>query len=159
MLGAALGFYFKRIERFHAERVPITGPLFFTSNHPNSVTDAFVIGVSAPRKVNFVATVQLFRFPLLRRLLAGCGVIPINRVKDDARAMRTVMETFEVCFRVLERGEAIGIFPEGITHDDPQLKVVKAGTARMALELEHRQARLADRAGRPDLLRQGDLSQ
>ncbi len=140
LLRLALGFYFSRIERFHQERVPATGPVLFTSNHPNSVTDAFVIGASVPRKVNFVATVQLFRFAPLRWLLTRCGVIPINRVKDDPRAMRTVLDTFEACFRVLERGEAIGIFPEGITHDDPQLKTVKTGAARMALELEHRHA-------------------
>jgi glycerol-3-phosphate O-acyltransferase/dihydroxyacetone phosphate acyltransferase len=138
ILGAALGFYFNRIERFHRERVPASGPVLFTSNHPNSVTDAFVIGASVPRKVNFVATVQLFRFGPLCWLLTRCGVIPINRVKDDPRAMRSVMDTFEACFRVLERGEAIGIFPEGITHDDPQLKTVKTGAARMTLELEHR---------------------
>ena len=138
VLRAALGFYFARIERFHPERVPRTGPVLFTSNHPNSVTDAFVIGASVPRKLNFVATVQLFRFAPLRWLLTRCGVIPINRVKDDPRAMRTVLDTFEACFRVLEKGEAIGIFPEGITHDDPQLKPVKTGAARMALELEHR---------------------
>lgn len=138
VLRTATGFYFARIERFHRERVPATGPVLFTSNHPNSVTDAFVIGASVPRKVNFVATVQLFRLAPLRWLLTRCGVIPINRLKDDPRAMRTVMETFEACFRVLERGEAVGIFPEGITHDDPQLKTVKTGAARMALELEHR---------------------
>ncbi len=138
LLRATLGFYFARIERFHRERVPRTGPVLFTSNHPNSVTDAFVIGTSVPRKVNFVATVQLFRFAPLRWLLTRFGVIPVNRVKDDPRAMRTVMETFEACFRVLENGEAVGIFPEGITHDDPQLKTVKTGAARMALELEHR---------------------
>ncbi len=140
ILRAALGFYFNRIERFHPGRVPVTGPVLFTSNHPNSVTDAFVIGTSVPRKVNFVATVQLFRLEPLRWLLTSCGVIPINRLKDDPRAMRTVMDTFEACFRVLERGEAIGIFPEGITHDDLQLKTVKTGAARMALELEHRHA-------------------
>ncbi len=140
LLRLALGFYFSRIERFHRERVPRTGPLLFTSNHPNSVTDAFVIGTSVPRKVNFVATVQLFRIAPLRWLLTQCGVIPINRVKDDPRAMRTVLDTFEACFSVLERGEAVGIFPEGITHDDPQLKTVKTGAARMALELEHRHA-------------------
>ena len=136
--GLALGFYFRRIERFHAERVPLTGPILFTSNHPNSLTDSFVIGASLPRKVNFVATVQLFRFRPVKWLLTQCGVIPINRVKDDPRAMRSVIRTFEACFRVLERGEAIGIFPEGITHDDAQLKPVKTGAARMALELEDR---------------------
>ena len=134
----ALGFYFRRIERFHLERVPLEGPVLFTCNHPNSLTDSFVVGAAVPRKVNFVATVQLFQFVPLKWLLTSCGVIPINRLKDDPKAMRSVADTFEACYRVLERGEAIGIFPEGITHDDPQLKTVKTGAARMALELEHR---------------------
>src|SRR6267378_2566959 len=137
-VGLALGFYFRRIERFHQDRVPKSGPVLFVSNHPNSLTDSFVIGASLPRKVNFVATVQLFRLPPLKWLLTQCGVIPINRVKDDPKAMRTIGATFEACFRVLERGEAIGIFPEGITYDDSQLKEIKSGAARMALELEHR---------------------
>ncbi len=138
IIGVGLGFYFRRIERFHPERVPENGPVLFTCNHPNSLTDSFVVGAAVPRKVNFVATVQLFQIKPLKWLLSSCGVIPINRVKDDPKAMRSVADTFETCYRVLERGEAIGIFPEGITHDDPQLKTVKTGAARMALELEHR---------------------
>lgn len=138
LLGLALGFYFRRIERFHAGQVPNTGPILLTSNHPNSVTDPFIIGASLPRKVNFMATVQLFRFAPIKWLLTRCGVIPVNRLKDDPKGMRSVMDTFEAVYRVLERGEAVAIFPEGITHDEPQLKEVKTGAARMALELEHR---------------------
>jgi 1-acyl-sn-glycerol-3-phosphate acyltransferase len=140
VLGVALGFYFRRIERFHAERVPVSGPVLFASNHPNSLADSFVIGSCVARKINFVATVQLFQFAPLKWLLRRCGVIPINRAKDDPRAMRTVAATFEACFGVLEAGEAVAIFPEGITYDDAQLKEVKSGAARMALELEDRHA-------------------
>src|SRR5262245_32708247 len=89
LIGVALGFYFRRIERFHLERVPPSGPLLFTSNHPNSITDSFIIGGSVPHKVNFVATVQLFRYRPIKWFLTQCGVIPINRAKDNPRAMRT----------------------------------------------------------------------
>jgi 1-acyl-sn-glycerol-3-phosphate acyltransferase len=138
LLRILLGFYFRCLERFHPERVPLTGPLLFASNHPGSVTDAFVIGTLVPRQVHFVATVQLFRFGPLARILKRCGIIPVNRLKDDSRAMRSVMDTFEACFEVFERGGAVGIFPEGISYDDSQLKAVKTGAARMTLELEHR---------------------
>ncbi|HEX4263008.1 MAG TPA: lysophospholipid acyltransferase family protein [Verrucomicrobiae bacterium] len=138
LIGLALGFYFRRIERFHIERVPASGPVLFVSNHPNSLTDSFVIGASVPRKVNFIGTVQLFSFKPVKWLLTQCGVIPINRLKDNPKAMRSVADTFEAVYAVLERGEAVGIFPEGVTYDDSALKEVKSGAARMALELEHR---------------------
>jgi len=133
-----LGIYFRRIELFHPERVPIKVPVLFASNHPGSITDSFIIGALVPRQVRFVATVQLFRFTPLAWLLRQCGIIPVNRLKDDPRVMRSVLETFEACFKVLEQNGAVGIFPEGITYEDSQLKTVKTGAARMALELEHR---------------------
>jgi 1-acyl-sn-glycerol-3-phosphate acyltransferase len=138
LIRLAVGFYFRRIEKFHAERIPPDGPVLFVSNHPSSLNDSFIIGASVHRKVNFIGTVLLFRFAPLKWLLLHCGVIPVNRAQDNARAMRSVMDTFETVFRALEHGEAVAIFPEGITHDDPQLKEVKSGAARMALELEHR---------------------
>jgi len=137
-IGLALGFYFRRVERFHAERVPAGGPVLIVANHPCSLTDSFVVGYSVARPVSFMATVQLFRFAPLRWLLSQCGVIPVNRLKDDPKGMKSVLETFERCYAVMEHGGAVALFPEGITHDDLQLREVKTGAARMALELEQR---------------------
>lgn len=133
-----LRIYFRRIEHFNAERVPAVGPILFASNHPGSITDAFLIGTALKRRVGFVGTVQLFRWRAVGWLLRACGIIPVNRVKDDPRSMRTVLETFEACYRVLEAGGAVGIFPEGVTYNDTLMRPVKSGTARMALELEQR---------------------
>jgi 1-acyl-sn-glycerol-3-phosphate acyltransferase len=133
-----LGIYFRRIERFDAGQVPESGPVLFASNHPGSLTDSFLIGTALNRRVGFVGTVQLFRWRPVAWLMRACGIIPVNRVKDDPRAMRTVLETFEACYRVLEAGGAVGIFPEGVTYNDAMLRPVKSGTARMALDLEQR---------------------
>ncbi|PYO77628.1 MAG: hypothetical protein DMD67_06285, partial [Gemmatimonadetes bacterium] len=42
-------------------------------------------------------------------------------------------ETFETARAVLARGGAIGIFPEGTSHSDPQLRPLKTGAARIAV--------------------------
>ena len=133
-----LKLYFRRIERFHPERVPADGPVLVVSNHPGSVTDAFIVGTSVPRLVHFIGTVQLFKAAWVAKLLKSCGVIPINRKADDPKAMRSVAATFEACYKVLEEGGAVGIFPEGVSYEDAQLREVKSGAARMALELESR---------------------
>ena len=61
LLRIMLGVYFRRRELF---------PVLFASNHPASLTDAFIIGTSVARQVHFVATVQLFRFKPLGWLLS-----------------------------------------------------------------------------------------
>jgi hypothetical protein len=43
---------------------------------------------------------------------------------------------FRACCEVLERGGAIGIFPEGTSRDEPRVERLKTGTARIALEAE-----------------------
>jgi glycerol-3-phosphate O-acyltransferase/dihydroxyacetone phosphate acyltransferase len=43
------------------------------------------------------------------------------------------LATFENCFELLRSGRCIAIFPEGISHDQPQLQKIKTGAARIAL--------------------------
>src|SRR5207247_8974939 len=86
-----LRIYFRRIELFHPERVPLRVPVLFASNHPGSITDSFIIGALVPRQVHFVATVQLFRFKPLAWLLKQCGIITVNSLKEHSRALVSVM--------------------------------------------------------------------
>jgi glycerol-3-phosphate O-acyltransferase / dihydroxyacetone phosphate acyltransferase len=138
LIATLLAAYFEQIDRFRVEQVPATGPVLFVSNHPGSLTDAFLIGTSVRRPVHFVASVKLFRARWSAWLLSRCGVIPINRKQDDPTKMATVAQTFEQCFVVLERRGAVCLFPEGVTYDDARLKEIKSGAARLSLEIESR---------------------
>ncbi len=137
------GFY-RRVDVRGLERLPAEGPVLLTPNHPNSLMDSLVIGSVTVRRVRFVAKHTLFTFPL-RPLLAWGGVIPIRRRQDLAEAKLTEEEAraqnedaFKACFEVLDEGGVVGIFPEGITHDQPRLAPVKTGPARIALGAEAR---------------------
>ena len=138
LIATLLAAYFEQVDRFRAEQVPATGPVLFVSNHPGSLTDAFLIGTSVRRPVHFVASVKLFRARWSAWLLSRCGVIPINRKQDDPTKMATVAQTFEQCFVVLERQGAVCLFPEGVTYDDARLKEIKSGAARLSLAIESR---------------------
>ena len=136
--------FFRQVEIVGLEHVPRTGPVLFAGNHPNSLIDPLLIITTCGRKVHFAAKDSLFKGALMRGLLRGLGAVPIKR-RDDRDGMRASSpETklpesvnndaaFDAMFGVLGDGGAIGIFPEGLSHDESQLARLKTGAARLAL--------------------------
>lgn len=155
MARVALSWYYGSVEVSGLERVPVRGPVFLAGNHPNALIDALVIGVLVPRRLRILAKATLFRNPLAARLLHGLGVIPLQRAKDvgvegapattptgseptdQVPAAPTPdpdrnADAFAAVTRALGDGAAVLIFPEGISHDAPQLAPLRTGLARMA---------------------------
>jgi 1-acyl-sn-glycerol-3-phosphate acyltransferase len=137
----ALGWYYGRVEAVGLERVPRDGPVFLAGNHPNALMDALVIGVLAPRRVRMLAKSTLFANPVAARLLRGLGVIPLYRARDVAPSEGAAApdpsrnaESFRAVSVALAERSAVLIFPEGTSHDEPQLAPLRTGLARMALE-------------------------
>lgn len=87
------------------ENVPMSGPLIVACNHVSYV-DPVALGVAMPRRVWYMAKVELFRIPVLGPTISGLGAYPVDRGKTDVAAIRASL-------RVLKEGKAIGIFPEG----------------------------------------------
>ncbi|HLC21607.1 MAG TPA: lysophospholipid acyltransferase family protein [Candidatus Methylomirabilis sp.] len=131
-----LKVYFRSIEVVGREQIPQKGPAILASNHPNSTIDPFVVGNLAGRKVNFLAMSSFFERRAIAWFLSRCGVILIHRRQDDPTKMDQNVSSFEAVLRALEKREAIGIFPEGVTHDDLKVRKIKTGAARMSLEAE-----------------------
>lgn len=133
IISVALRLFFRRIEVTDVERVPRSGPLIFVLNHPNGLVDPALVYVSLPRRVSFLGKSTLFRNPLGAYALRTLEILPVYRRIDAGAKLQRNSVTFENCFELLRRGRCIGIFPEGISHDEPQLQEIKTGAARIAL--------------------------
>jgi 1-acyl-sn-glycerol-3-phosphate acyltransferase len=131
---AFIRLFFRRVGTRGIENVPARGPVIFAANHPNMLMDPLLIGTVQPRSLSFLAKATLFRSPLLGRFLSACGVLPVYRRKDSAGEMTKNELTFEACFELLERGGAICLFPEGVSHPREAVLSLKTGCARIRRE-------------------------
>ncbi len=111
--------------------VPEDGPVLFVANHGNALVDPMVLVACLPRLPRFLAKHTLWSNPAVRPLLSLAGSIPVYRAQDGDT--RRNDETFRVCFEQLAAGNAVALFPEGISHDEPSLQPLRTGAARIAL--------------------------
>jgi len=129
----ALRIYFQRIEVTGVEHVPLNTPVIFVLNHPNALVDPVFLLCLAPRPVSFLAKAPLFRMPIIGYLVKQLDSLPVYRRQDEGEDVSKNQETFIAARKLLERGGTIGICPEGVSHDDPGLKPIKTGAARISL--------------------------
>lgn len=115
------------------ERIPASGPAVFVANHPNSMFDPAVVGITVQRRVHFVSKAPLFDLPVFGNLMRSLGMIPAFRGRDDMSQVGRNAGSLDDAAQWLVRGEAVGIFPEGMSHDMPKLELVRGGAARMAI--------------------------
>lgn len=107
--------------------IPRKGPFFLVVNHL-SILDPVVVMASCPRRLETLTKSTQFAagwfFPWF---LPRAGAIPTRRYKVDPQVVRTVL-------RVLERGEAVCLYPEGERSWDGTLQPLRRGTVRLLLK-------------------------
>jgi len=63
----------------------------------------------------------------------GVGSVPVYRQQDDPTKVLQNLDSFRDVHAVLAGGDAVGIFPEGISHSSSSLAPLKTGAARIAI--------------------------
>jgi 1-acyl-sn-glycerol-3-phosphate acyltransferase len=110
-----------------AEHVPATGPVLVASNH-RSMLDVPLLVIACPRPVTFMAKRELFGDPLRRWMFHVLGGFPVRREIADVRAM-------DIGLAVLERGDVLGLYPEGKRTKSTTMAPFLKGAAWMALKV------------------------
>jgi 1-acyl-sn-glycerol-3-phosphate acyltransferase len=129
----SLRIYFRQIEVVGLEHVPPKTPVIFVLNHPNALVDPVFLLCLAPRRVSFLAKAPLFKTPLLGTFVRALDSLPVYRRQDEGADVSRNTETFAAARKLLASGGTIGICPEGVSHNEPRLRTIKTGAARIAL--------------------------
>ncbi len=133
LLGFAIRVYFRRVEVTGMDNVPAASPVIFVLNHPNALVDPTFLLCLAPRRVSFLAKAPLFRAPILGFFVRALDALPVYRRQDEGEDVSRNVETFAAARKLLASGGTIAICPEGVSHDEPRLRPIKTGAARIAL--------------------------
>lgn len=130
--------YYKELKVLNKENLPSEGPCIYIANHPNTLMDAWLLGFVSKTPVFFMAKATLFSSPLKNKLLRSFNMIPINRKGEGKIEGVSNQDSFAACYKILEEGKTLLIFPEGTSYLERTLRELKSGTARIALEAEKR---------------------
>lgn len=106
------------------ENFPESGKTIVYSNHI-SVLDPVIIGCILPRKIHFMAKVELFKNPLFSFILKKLGAFPVKRGTADISAIKNSLQ-------VLKEGKVFGIFPEGTRSRQGGIQHFSHGIASIA---------------------------
>jgi glycerol-3-phosphate O-acyltransferase / dihydroxyacetone phosphate acyltransferase len=135
---AALNAHFRRVRVAHPGRFPGSGPVLLVANHPSAWADAVVLLGAFERKLHFLVQGDQFH-PWPRGLLLRLfGALPVYSRDCHPEAAAKNAETFRRCEALFDRGDAVAVFPEGVSASDRALMPLRLGAARLALSYARR---------------------
>jgi 1-acyl-sn-glycerol-3-phosphate acyltransferase len=124
ILKTGILLYF-RLRRLGTEHIP-QGGVILASNH-RSFLDPFAIGCCLGRPSYFMAKQELFKNPLIGWFLNCLGAFPVKRDASDEESVATALA-------LLEREQAVVLFPEGTRIRTGSLAQPRRGVGRLALQ-------------------------
>lgn len=130
-LKISLQFYAKEIKVSGKQNIPRKGAVLFAINHPNALMDPLFVTTNCTRENHFLVRADVFKKPLIKKMLASLNLMPIYRIRDGIKQLSNNEEIFEKCFQILKKEETLIIFPQGGHSRDRNIKPLSKGFTRI----------------------------
>ncbi len=135
-----------RLEVHGREVLPARGPVLVVANHDSMIDPLAVAAACHPlREVRFLTMAELWNSRVLGFMLDRLGQIPVKRRGGGEEALGRA-------FAALQRGEAVGIFPEGRLSNGRAVRA-RRGLAQLAAACPEAPIVLAAVTGTGDVAR------
>lgn len=131
VLGPVLRVLF-RPEVEGLEHIPAEGPAILASNHL-SFSDSIFLPLVVDRRVTFLAKSDYFTGRGIKGRLTAFFFTAVGQLPIDRSGGKASEAAIQSGLAVLERGELLGLYPEGTRSPDSRLYRGRTGVARMAL--------------------------
>jgi 1-acyl-sn-glycerol-3-phosphate acyltransferase len=130
---AGLLFYCGKVVINNRNILNERGPLLLACNHPNSFFDAILLGALFKNPVHFLARGDAFKNPIAKKILTALNAIPIYRLSEGKEYLALNDAIFERCNQILKDKGIVLIFSEGLCVNQWELRPLKKGSARIAI--------------------------
>ena len=125
---------YRRFEVHGAKNLPKDGALIFGVNHSNTLMDALVLVASNRCKKVFIARGDIFKKPIVAKILTAIGILPIYRMRNGVAAVRNNDESLDKAVDVVHDRVELYIFPEGMHRTKHSLLRLSKGIFHIAMD-------------------------
>ena len=107
------------------------GPYIIAANHMSNADPVFLCAAIDIQQPHFMAKKELFKVPVVNKIVAALGAYPIDRKGADVATIRKTIN-------MLKDGKCIGIFPQGhrFMGVNPRETDLKSGLGMIAVKAE-----------------------
>ena len=104
------------------------GSYIVIANHISWADPIFICAATRHQQPHYMAKKELFKVPVLRRLVKSLGAYPVDRGGADVGAVKRSI-------KLLKDGYSVGVFPQGHRYPevDPATTPVRSGVANFAI--------------------------
>lgn len=132
LIRLSLLVFFRKFDTVGEENLPEKGPVIYVSNHPSAVIDPLIVAVTVKPKVYFLAGAEWFGKGLKSIFFKKqLNMIPVHRPWLAKGKKVSNNDMFLECYKSLEQGKSIVLFPEASSVTVAKIRELKTGAVRI----------------------------